>query len=84
MIAQPVLIESELLLPPVYNPRVELPEKLLHVSCDLRHKLCMNTYFLKCSHKKLKSAMGGDQEYRCHQWRHPFTLQAICYYDNFS
>lgn len=48
MIAQPVLIESERLLPLVYNPIVKLPEKLMHVSCDLRHKLCMNTYFLKC------------------------------------
>lgn len=29
MIAQPVLIESELLLTLVYNPIVELPEKLM-------------------------------------------------------
>lgn len=44
MIAQPVAIESDLQLPPAYNPKEFYWQTIMMIlSCDLSHKICLDT-----------------------------------------
>lgn len=79
MIAQPVLIGSELLLPPIYNPEEWNWQKVCDESVLWLESQNMYEYlFLKMlSHQKFKSAVGDDQKSRWYQWGGHFTIISL-------